>query len=170
MTALQTSEPARPPASAPRHDPRPFLLNILIVAMAILVAVLAWSLISRTLLRPPVQTQRAGTAPAAAGTPIQLDVLNGCGTPGAAVQFTSYLRARGYDVVEVRNYKTFDVNESMVVDRVGNMQNAERIAYALGVRKENILQQMNPDYYVDVSVVIGRDYHALKPSQVEGTH
>jgi hypothetical protein len=58
----------------------------------------------------------------------------------------------------------------MVVDRVGNMQNAERVAYALGVKKENILQQMNPDYYVDVSVVIGKDYHALKPSQVEGTH
>ncbi len=148
-----------------RPDPRPFLLNALIVALTVLVGVLAWSLISRVLLRPPVESQRAGAPPSAAGSTIQLDVLNGCGAAGAAVQFTSYLRGRGYDVVEVRNYKTFDLNESLVIDRVGNMQNAERVAYALGIRKQNILQQMNPDYYVDVSVVIGKDYQSLKPSQ-----
>ena len=172
-------EPGRRVSSTPpsRPDPRPFLLNALIVALTVLVALLAWSLISRVLLRPPVESQRAGlTAPSAAagqtgapptaaGSTIQLDVLNGCGAAGAAVQFTSYLRGRGYDVVEVRNYKTFDLSESLVIDRVGNMQNAERVAYALGIRKQNILQQMNPDYYVDVSVVIGKDYQSLKPSQ-----
>ncbi len=45
------------------------------------------------------------------------------------------------------------------------MQNAENVAYALGIRKQNIIQQMNHDYYVDVSVVIGKDYGSLKPSQ-----
>ncbi len=165
MTPVQTPEPARQIPATSRPDPRPLLLNALIVALTILVGLLAWSLISRLLLRPPVESQRAGAPSAAAGSTIQLDVLNGCGAAGAAVQFTSYLRGRGYDVVEVRNYKTFDLNESLVVDRVGNMENAERVAYALGIRKQNILQQMNPDYYVDVSVVIGKDYGSLKPSQ-----
>ncbi len=172
MTPVQTPEPARQIPATSRPDPRPLLLNALIVALTILVGLLAWSLISRMLLRPPVESQRAGApstsshaAGPAAGSTIQLDVLNGCGAAGAAVQFTSYLRGRGYDVVEVRNYKTFDLNESLVVDRVGNMENAERVAYALGIRKQNILQQMNPDYYVDVSVVIGKDYGSLKPSQ-----
>jgi len=81
------------------------------------------------------------------------------------VAFTNYLRARGYDVVEVRNYRTFDVKESFVIDRTGELDNAEKIAYALGIRKENIVQQLNPEYYIDVSVVIGRDHASLKPSQ-----
>ncbi len=184
MTPVQTPEPTRQTPATSRPDPRPLLLNALIVALTILVGLLAWSLISRMLLRPPVESQRAGAplasarpsgrdgiasshaaGPAAAGSTIQLDVLNGCGAAGAAVQFTSYLRGRGYDVVEVRNYKTFDLTESLVIDRVGNMENAERVAYALGIKKQNILQQMNPDYYVDVSVVIGKDYGSLKPSQ-----
>ena len=165
MKAVQTGAPERR-ADPPRASATTTLvLNALIIVLAVLVGLLAYALVSRTLLRPPVETQRAGAQPAPAGSTIQLDVLNGCGAGGAAVQFTSYLRARGYDVVEVRNYKTFDVRESLVIDRVGNLQNAERVAYALGIKKQNILQQMNPDYYVDVSVVIGKDYQALKPSQ-----
>ncbi len=97
-------EPGRGVSSTPhsRPDPRPLFLNVLIVALTILVGLLAWSLISRVLLRPPVESQRAGAPPAAAGSTIQLDVLNGCGAAGAAVQVTSYLRGRGYDVVEVQ--------------------------------------------------------------------
>ena len=53
----------------------------------------------------------------------------------------------------------------MVIDRVGNLKNAEKVAYALGVKKQNIVQQLNQDYYVDVSVVIGKDHSSLKPSQ-----
>jgi hypothetical protein len=94
---------------------------------------------------------------------IQIDVLNGCGDAGTATKFASFLRARGYDVVEMRNYKTFDLSESLVIDREGDLENAEKVAYALGVGKENIIQQINQDSYVDVSVVIGADYRKLKP-------
>ena len=64
----------------------------------------------------------------------------------------------------MHNYKTSDVNESLVIDRVGNSANAEKVAYALGIKKKNIVQQLNHDYYVDVSVVIGKDFNTLKPS------
>ena len=153
--------PKAPPGSPSWRDPRMLLLNVLIAALTLIVGYLLYSLLSRTVLSPPVDTERSGVA---AGTTIQLDVLNGCGIPNAGTQFTSYLRARGFDVVEIRNYKTFDVDESLVIDRTGDMNNARKVAYALGIGKEHIIQQMNQDYYVDVSVVIGKDYKSLKPS------
>jgi hypothetical protein len=156
------SPPASPSGSGkPKRDPRLLLLNVLIVVLTLIVGYLLYSLLSRTVLSPPVESGRSGVA---AGTTIQLDVLNGCGISNAGTQFTSYLRARGFDVVEIRNYKTFDVDESLVIDRTGDMDNARRVAYALGIGKEHIIQQINQDYYVDVSVVVGKDYKSLKPS------
>jgi hypothetical protein len=155
-----------PPIPSGRAADRPrsrraLALNIALPVLAILVAVLAYALVRRHLLQPPVETERADGG---AGV-IQVDVLNGCGTSGAAQDFTSFLRARGYDVVEIRNYKTFDLAESLVIDRVGDTKTAERVAYALGIARENVVQQLNPDYYVDVTVVVGRDYPSLKPSR-----
>ena len=89
-------------------------------------------------------------------------MLNGCGAKGIGIKFTSILRARGFDVVEMKNYKTFHVPQTLVVDRVGNLQTARQVAKVLGVSDKNVNQQINPDYYVDVSVIIGKDYSDLK--------
>lgn len=93
---------------------------------------------------------------------IQIDVLNGCGVSGAASKTGTYLRKRGFDVVEVRNYKSFEVKKTLVVDRVGNLGQARRVARALGVDETNILQEINYDYYVEVSVVVGKDFPSLR--------
>ncbi|HXG00204.1 MAG TPA: LytR C-terminal domain-containing protein, partial [Bacteroidota bacterium] len=89
----------------------------------------------------------------------------GCGVAGAASNVTRYLRARGFDVVEVKNYKTFDVRYSLVIDRSGNRELARKVAYALGIEDKNVIQQISPDYFVDVSVVLGKDYASLKAYQ-----
>ena len=151
-----------PPIVASRKDPRVLALNLLIGLLVVVVGYLTYSLLNRHLLQPPVDAGRSGVAP---GEIIQIDVLNGSGLQGAANSCTAYLRARGFDVVEMHNYRTSDVTESLIIDRVGNRANAEKVAYALGIKKKNIVQQLNHDYYVDVSVVIGRDFSALKPSQ-----
>ena len=144
-----------------RRNPRALALNILIGLLVVIVGYLSYSLLNRHVLQPPVDAGRAGVAP---GEIIQIDVLNGSGVQGVASNCTSYLRARGFDVVEMRNYKTSDVNESLVIDRAGNTANAEKVAYALGIKRKNIVQQLNQDYYVDVSVVLGKDFSSLKPS------
>jgi hypothetical protein len=146
----------------PTQDPRSLILNLLIALLTLLVGYLAYSFLDRTILHRPVDTAKAGAAPTGV---IQVDLLNGCGASGVATTFRDYLRARGYDVVEMRNYKSFDVDQSLVIDRTGSMVNAEKVAYALGIKKSNIIQQINPDYFVDVSVVIGKDFSSLKPSQ-----
>ena len=144
--ARSTKTVSGQPVSA-RKDPRTVVLDVIIGALGLLVLVLAWSFSSRMFFRPPVDPVRSGSS--AAGT----------------ISITAYLRARGFDVVEYRNYRNFDVRESLVIDRAGNRENAEKVAYALGIRKSNVIQQINQDYYVDVSVLVGRDYPTLKPSQ-----
>ena len=143
-------------------NPRVFAVDLAIAALAIVVGYLLYSLVIRHVVSPPVEPERVGTE---SGEVIQIDLLNGCGIDGAAGAWAAYLRSRGYDVVEMRNFKTYDVEHSLVVDRTGILENARRVARALGVQDANIIQQISDDYYVDVSVVIGKDYDRLKPSQ-----
>ena len=95
---------------------------------------------------------------------LQLDVLNGCGAKGIGAKFTDYLRTQGFDVVESKNYKSFQIPQTLVVDRIGDLTAARRVATALGVKENNIVQQLNLDYFVDISVIIGKDYTQLNPS------
>jgi hypothetical protein len=158
---ITPSAPARRRSLLSRWEPRILALNVIIGGLGLLVVVLAYAFIHRAFLQPPVDASREGGG---SDGVIQVDVLNGCGSSGAASTFTAYLRARGFDVVEVGNYKSFDVKRSLVIDRAGNPANAEKVAYALGIGKTNIIRQINHDYFVDVSVVIGRDFPSLKPS------
>lgn len=105
-------------------------------------------------------------APVIPSKVIQLDVLNGCGAKGAGAKFTTFLRGSGFDVVELKNYSSSTVARTLVIDRVGNLAAAQRVAAALGVAGSNVVQQLNPDYFVDVSVVIGEDHGSLLPGKI----
>lgn len=94
---------------------------------------------------------------------IQCDVRNGCGVNGVADRFTDYLRANNFDVVNIGNYSSFDIENTIIIDRMGNMTNAYETARVLGVKKENVIQQVNEEYFLDVSVIIGKDYFKLNP-------
>jgi hypothetical protein len=109
--------------------------------------------------------QPPAAPPAVPSKVIQLDVLNGCGAKGAGGRFTDYLRASGFDVVELKNYSSSKVAKTIVIDRVGNLAAARKVAAALGVAEANVVQQLNPEYFVDVSVVIGADHAALNPGK-----
>jgi len=97
------------------------------------------------------------------GTTLQIDVQNGCGVPGIADKFTEYLHSKGFDVVEKGNFSSSDIKTTMIIDRAGNMKNAKRVAEALGVSDKYVIQQMNNNYFLDATVVIGKDYEELLP-------
>ena len=134
--------------------------NGVLVLFGIIVIVLAYSFIDRIFIDPPVnaETNRGGKTHT-----IQLDVLNGSGTPRLGQRFTDYLRARGFDVVEMGNYKESGVEFTRVIDRAGDPAAARQVAEALGVPKERVIQQIDKNVYLDVSVVIGKDFKSLKP-------
>lgn len=94
---------------------------------------------------------------------IQVEILNGCGIKGVGERFTDYLRTNDVDVVYTGNYKSFDVDKTLIIDRIGNMANAKKIAELLGVKEKNIIQQINEEYFLDVSIIVGGDYYNLTP-------
>jgi hypothetical protein len=134
--------------------------NGLFILFGLIVIVLAYSFINRIFIDPPVnaETNRGGKTHT-----IQLDVLNGSGTPRLGQRFTDYLRARGFDVVEMGNFKESGVELTRVIDRSGDLTAARQVAEALGVPKARVIQQIDKNAYLDVSVVIGKDFKSLKP-------
>ena len=139
-----------------------FALNGIILLLISVVGYLSYAFISQRISDSYAEQQKVAAPPLRI---IQLDVLNGSGVKGVASKFTSYLRSNGFDVVEMKNYKSSDLLETLVLDRVGDLTSARRVATALGVNERHIIQQLNPDYFVDVSVVIGKDFSHLKPLQ-----
>jgi len=157
-------EKPRPGISEKNTDPKKSIsnlfLNIIIILLAIVVAFLSYSLVTKFKSNSSKKTVpvESKTVPAAI---IQLEVLNGCGVEGAADKITDYLRKNHVDVVQTGNYMSFEIDKTLVIDRTGNKANAEKIADILGIDHKNIIQQINEDYFLDVSLVIGKDYNQL---------
>lgn len=96
---------------------------------------------------------------------IKIEVLNGCGIAGVAEKLTDYLRTSGFDVVKLGNYRSFQIENSIVIARNEKIQNAERVAVASGLSPESVIQQKNPEYLLDVTFILGKDYKKLIPLQ-----
>lgn len=94
---------------------------------------------------------------------IQVEVRNGAGVDYLASETTQYLRDRGFDVVEVGDHTSYDQSQTVVVDRVGDRETAQRVAAALGIPEDRVEQEVRPDLYLDASVIIGHDYESLSP-------
>ncbi len=136
-------------------------LNAAIGFLSVLLITLVVALFFRFLL-PRISNARSDINQELVSTVIQLEVLNGCGVPGIASTFTSALRNNGFDVVDSGNFERFDVQKSFVISRSNSTDNAKQVAAALGINEENIITEASPDYYLDVTVVIGNDFNQLK--------
>ena len=137
------------------------LLNIAIALLIVVIGLQVYGIVSDgASVRPAAKDADPESAEQ---TIVQINVLNGCGISGVGNTMTKFCRTAGYDVVEVGNYKSFDIAESMVIDRVGKPDDAKRLAAQLGIAPKNIVQQFSNDHLVTASVVIGKDYKSLKP-------
>jgi hypothetical protein len=91
-----------------------------------------------------------------------LEVLNGTTEPKAAQKLTAALRSGGFDVVDMKNYKSSNVDHTTIIARTADNSSALSVASYLGVDKSRILQQPDKNLYLDVSVVIGKDINQLR--------
>ncbi|GBD86275.1 hypothetical protein BMS3Abin03_00189 [bacterium BMS3Abin03] len=134
-------------------------LNISILILSVLVIFLAYSLVRNLnnvfYSSPGDKNNKTETKI------IQVEVLNGCGVNGIADRFTEYLRVENFDVVNIGNYRSFDVDNSIVIDRTGEIENAKRVAKVLGIDSTRVIQQINDDYFLDVTLIIGKDFNQL---------
>ena len=70
---------------------------------------------------------------------------------------TRRLRSIGFDVVGFRSARPFDRERpSAVIDRVGRTDVAQAVADALGI--DNVQSEPGPNFYIDVSVVLGSEW------------
>lgn len=145
---------------ANKKESNTFALNAAIGFLSLLLVLLIFGLFTRVVY-PRIQNQRAEEQPQLIGDIIQLEVLNGCGVSGLANQFTSALRKNGFDVVETGNFDNFDMQETIIISRTYDTDNAIRVADALGIDSKNILVEASDDFYLDATIVIGSDYNSL---------
>jgi hypothetical protein len=93
---------------------------------------------------------------------LQVEVLNACGASGIASTVTQYLRDHEVDVVNVGNYTRFDINKTLLWERVKDAD-SQRIAQLLGVSENNIDSKIDSNLQLDITIILGSDYATLKP-------
>ena len=94
------------------------------------------------------------------GDSFQIEVLNGTGETGLAMETAMRLREMGIDVLLVGDAETYDFDESVLVDRKGNPDLMRRLSRILGCRR--ILKQVQQKPLVDATLIIGRDRERLR--------
>jgi hypothetical protein len=87
---------------------------------------------------------------------IRLEILNGTDITGLASRTAELYRSYGFDVVAVGNAQSSDVEETLVVDRVGNDVFARRTADI--IRAPAIESATDGQAVVDVTVILGKDF------------
>lgn len=138
-----------------------YMINVLLFLLLTIIIYLSYSLFIKFNNNEENETERrTSRTPAEI---IQAEVLNGCGVSGVADRFTDFLRDNNVDIVKTGNYIQFDIEETLVIDRIGNKANAVFIAELLGIDRKSATTIKNNDYFVDVTVIIGRDYFKQTP-------
>lgn len=154
-------------ASSPSSHDR--LLNAALVVLAVVLALLAYSLLTRV-MRPDDGRLGPGAPTAAADTldiP-NVEVFNTTGETGLAARARRYLMDHGVDVVTTGNAPGKG-GPSRVVSRTGDLAPARRVARLLGIRESRVTSDPVADLTVDATVLLGDDYATLLPFAPDST-
>lgn len=89
---------------------------------------------------------------------VRVEVLNATRTAGLARTATNVLRDRGFDVVDTKNAPRGTPPRSVVIDRVGNLEQARQVAAALGI--SHVETRRDPTLILEVTAIVGSDWQA----------
>jgi hypothetical protein len=103
--------------------------------------------------------------PSSANRELQVEVLDGAGSMKIAQHVTNMLRSQGYDVVEMKRNDDGIIERTYVVDHSGNLEAARKLATTLGIAPDKVFQKIDRNLYLDVTVVVGKDFSRLKVFQ-----
>ena len=95
---------------------------------------------------------------------IQVEILNGCGTPGIAAKFSELLRDKRVDVVRSENADHFEYAKTILIQRNENINGMKHVAQVLGFNIENpekVITSIDPNLDVDLTLIIGKDYSSI---------
>jgi hypothetical protein len=166
-TIVQTNTADSQSERAPNPQPRTARYNkrmkgvlaMLCLALLVTVYVLAHrSFSSRTSATNPVPLSISRT--------LEVEVLDGAGSMKAAQGMMNVLRSLGYNVVEMKRNNEGIVERTYVIDRSGNLDAARRLAKDIGISEDKVFQKINRNLYLDVTVMVGKDFSQLKAFQL----
>jgi hypothetical protein len=86
----------------------------------------------------------------------RIQILNGCGSGGAAHLMADYLRKNNFDVKNIDNADSWNFQETLVISRTHDTIIAHQIAVVLST--DNTILIRNPENTYDVTVIVGNDY------------
>ena len=95
---------------------------------------------------------------------IQVEILNGCGTPGIAAKFSELLRDKRVDVVRSENADHFEYEKTVLIQRNENINGMKHVAQVLGFNIQNpekVRTSIDPNLDVDLTLIIGKDYPSI---------
>jgi hypothetical protein len=135
------------------------VLTLCCLALLITVYVLAHRSVSN-------RSTTVDPLPSSSDSELEVEVLDGAGNMKAALYITKILRSKGYDVVELKKNNDGLIERSYVLDRSGDLDVARKLAVSLGISQDKVFQKIDHNLYLDLSVVLGKDYTQLKVFQV----
>ena len=92
----------------------------------------------------------------------RIQVLNACGSEGAALKIADYLRENKFDVKNIGNAPSWNYNASMIVSRITDLTIAEKIGTLLKTDKITLMRTTGEQPY-DATVFVGADYAERLP-------
>lgn len=138
-------------------------LNLFIFILALVVTVYTFSFVKRL-----TQTEAIGSPEPVL---IKLEVLNGCGVPGAARKVADFLITQKFedftfDVIEVGNYSDSEIPQTLVWDRAGDLALAQKMAQSLGIKSENVSYHVLKEKHLKIlgiqtTLILGKDYQKI---------
>jgi hypothetical protein len=89
-------------------------------------------------------------------TLVTMEILNGTNQDGLAKRTTVLFESFGFDVITYRNADHDQYINSVVIDRKGVIQRAERAAAV--IQCERVYTKIEEDAEVDVTLILGKDF------------
>lgn len=126
-------------------------IAIVVLTIVLLAAILA----TRVFMQRMSADEASEDARAPEGQRVRVEVLNATDTRGLARRATMHLRDRGFDVLGMGNSGE-QLDSTLVLDRSGHPEWAQRVARALGGAR--IEARPDTSRYLDVTVLIGRSW------------
>lgn len=138
-------------------------LSLFILVLGLVVLVYTFSFVKRL-----TQTEAIGSSEPIL---IKLEVLNGCGVPGAAQDVANFILTQKFegftfDVIEVDNFSDSQIPQTLIWDRVGDLDATQKVAQLLNISKENVSYQAIKEKRLKVlgiqqTLILGKDYQKI---------
>ena len=89
---------------------------------------------------------------------VGVEVLNGTTVTGLAGRAANVFQSFGYEIVAVGNADNQDYLKTVILDRKGRIDAAERVAKLIRCERAYTRMEEGADLAVDVTVILGKDF------------